>query len=599
MRRGTVRYAWVWRVAAALTLALVAGETLARAAEPAPQGVPGETKEQRDKRMAWWREAKFGMFIHWGLYAIPAGVWNGKEIDKTAGEWIMYGAQIPVADYEPLIKQFNPVKFDAKEWVRIAKDAGCKYITITSKHHDGFCLFDSKLTEYDVMSTPFKRDIMKELADECHKQGIKICWYHSILDWHHPDYLPRGTEKARPWDKRPTEGADLNRYLDYMKGELRELLTNYGQIGVIWFDGGWEHKPEELHSDEVTKMIRSIQPDIIINDRIQIPQDFNTPEQNIPDTGIPGRDWETCMTMNDTWGFKSSDTNWKSNETLIRYLVDIASKGGNFLLNVGPTAEGIIPQASQERLAAMGAWMKTNSDAIYGTTASPFRHLGWGRCTVKPGALYLHVFDWPTDGKLLAAGLKNTVKKAYLLADPKRVALTTTNTPEGVTITVPAAAPDPIASVIALEITGAPQVEATPIPQLADGTVKFNAADAVIHGNTAKLESGKGRDNIGFWTDPKDTVSWEFTVTKPGKFEVELLYACEPASAGAEFTIEIGSEKAAGKVKDTTSWTKFKPDTIGTIAIAKAGKQTITVKPGAMPHGAVMNLKSVMLKPAK
>ncbi|MBI3119292.1 MAG: alpha-L-fucosidase [Candidatus Hydrogenedentes bacterium] len=436
----------------ALVAALLLGGAPALWAE-----VEGESQEARDARMQWWREAKFGMFIHWGLYAVPGGVWKEKPVD-TAGEWIMFGGQILPAEYEPLVKQFNPVRFNADEWVKIAQDAGMKYIVITSKHHDGFCLFDSKLTEYDVMSTPFKRDIMKELSEACQRAGIKMCWYHSILDWHHPDYLPRGEGSPRPWDTRPTQGADLNRYLDYMKGQLRELVTNYGPIGVLWFDGGWEHKAEELHADEVTGMLRSIQPNIIINNRIQIPQDFDTPEQKIPDTGIPGRDWETCMTMNDTWGFKSTDTNWKSTEDLIRKLVDIASKGGNFLLNVGPTAEGLIPTASVERLAAMGAWMKVNGESIYGTTASPFQGLAWGRCTTKPGKLYLHVFDWPGDGKLVVPGLKNKVEKAYLLADPGRNALAVSRSGKDQTVALAATAPDPIASVVVLEIAGAPEV---------------------------------------------------------------------------------------------------------------------------------------------
>ncbi|MDX9975135.1 MAG: alpha-L-fucosidase, partial [FCB group bacterium] len=181
-----------------------------------------ETQEQRDTRMEWWREAKFGMFIHWGLYAIPAGVWNGQEVE-SAGEWLMFNGKVPPAEYEPLLQQFNPVKFDAARWVRIAKDAGMKYIVITSKHHDGFALFDSKVSDYDVMATPFQRDILKELSDECAKQGIVMCWYHSILDWHHPDYLPRGEGSPRPWDTRSTEGASYDRYIEYMKAQLREL----------------------------------------------------------------------------------------------------------------------------------------------------------------------------------------------------------------------------------------------------------------------------------------------------------------------------------------------------------------------------------------
>ena len=204
--------------------------------------LPEEAKAQRDARMAWWREARFGMFIHWGLYAIPAGEWKGKKAPATASGSCTT-RKIPVAEYEKFRKQFNPVKFNADEWVRIAKDAGMKYIVITSKHHDGFCLFDSKLTDYDIMSTPFKRDIMKELSEACRREGIRMCWYHSIMDWHHPDYLPRGA--GAPGTPGPPQGADFDRYIDYMKGQLRELVTNYGPIGVLWFDGGWEHSAQE------------------------------------------------------------------------------------------------------------------------------------------------------------------------------------------------------------------------------------------------------------------------------------------------------------------------------------------------------------------
>ena len=553
-----------------------------------------ETHQERDARMGWWRDAKFGMFIHWGLYAVPGGIWKVKPIDNAAGEWIMFGGQIPVAEYEPLLQQFNPVKFDAKEWVRIAKDAGMKYIVITSKHHEGFCLFDSKLTDYDVMSTPFKRDIMKELSDACHEQGLKICWYHSIMDWHHPDYLPR-----RPWDKRPKEGASLDRYIDYMKGQLRELLTNYGEIGILWFDGGWEHKPGELHSEEVVAMIRSLQPKIIINNRIQIPQDYDTPEQEIPATGIPGRDWETCMTMNDTWGFKQNDQHWKSETDLIRKLVDIASKGGNFLLNVGPTAEGLIPQPSVERLAAMGKWLKVNGESIYGSSPSVFKKLPWGRCTTKPGKLYLHVFDWPADGKLEVPGLANPIKKAYLLSDPQQTALVcdVANKPgpyPRAILNVPAQAPDPVASVVVLEVEGQPQVEELPLLQASDGTVTLKATDAAIHGKQAKLE---GNGNIGYWTNHEDTVSWEFLVSAPGAFSVEVEYACEKGAAGSTYAVRAGDREIEGKVNETGSWTQYTTEKIGTLSLDKPGKTTISVVPKTMPGYAVMNLKTITLKP--
>ena len=372
--------------------------------------------------------------------------------------------------------QFDPVKFNATEWVRLAKDAGMKYIVITSKHHDGFCLFDSKYTDFDIMSTPFRRDVLKELADACHKAGIKICFYHSIMDWHHPDYLPR-----RNWEKdRPTEGANFDRYVQYMKNELKELLTNYGEIGVLWFDGEWESTWNTDYGTDLYNYVRSLQPSIIINNRVgagrsgmagftkegEFAGDFGTPEQEIPATGLPGVDWETCMTMNDHWGYNKHDENWKSAEDLIQKLADIASKGGNFLLNVGPTSEGLFPQASIDRLQEIGAWMKVNRESIYGTTASPFKDLEWGRCTQKAieggSRLYLHVFQWPADGKLLVPGILNRPKQAYLLADPQKRSLDVVRQEDALVISVPAKAPTPYNSIVVLDIVGKPDITSPP-----------------------------------------------------------------------------------------------------------------------------------------
>jgi len=419
----------------------------------------------KDERMEWWRQARFGMFIHWGLYAVPAGEWKGEKVPGI-GEWIMERAKIPVSEYEPLAKQFNPVKFDAKKWVQIAKNAGMKYIVITSKHHDGFCLWDTKYTDYDVMdATPFKRDILGELAAECRKQGIRLCLYHSIMDWHHPDaqapFYPKynDTGKSNP---------NFGRYVEYyLKGQLKELVENYGPLGIMWFDGEWIKDWTREMGWDMFEYCLSLQPDIIVNNRVgngrqgmrglsksdEFAGDYGTPEQEIPATGLPGVDWETCMTMNNTWGYKSYDNNWKSREDLLHKLVDIASKGGNFLLNVGPTAEGLIPAPSAERLAAIGEWMKVNSESIYGTTANPLGEVPWGRCTAKPGKLYLHVFDWPANTKLQVPGLKNKVKKAYLLADKKRAKLLVTREDKDkIIVTVPAEAPDPVNTVVVLEI---------------------------------------------------------------------------------------------------------------------------------------------------
>jgi alpha-L-fucosidase len=423
-----------------------------------------------DSRMAWWREARFGLFIHWGLYAIPAGEWNG---ETNHAEWIRTTARIPLEVYERFVGQFNPRKFEAEEWVRMAKEAGMKYIVITSKHHDGFCLFDSRYTDFDVMATPFGRDILKELSAACRRAGIRMCWYHSIMDWHHPDYLPR-----RDWETdRSSEGADFDRYVQYMKGQLAELVGNYGEIGVLWFDGEWESTWNHTRGRDLYEYVRRLQPSIIINNRVDVGRsgmqgltksgeyagDFGTPEQEIPSTGLPGVDWETCMTMNDNWGYNKNDNNWKSSRELVRKLADIASKGGNFLLNVGPTAEGEFPPPSVERLRAIGNWMKTNGEAIYGTQASPFKALEWGRCTQKPNKsgsrLFLHVFDWPSDGKLVVPGIVNAPRRAFLLADPAKKNLPLKRAAEAIVITVSGEAPDQDNSVVVLDVKGIPEVK--------------------------------------------------------------------------------------------------------------------------------------------
>lgn len=425
-----------------------------------------------DQRMAWWRDARFGMFIHWGLYSVPAGEWNG---ETNHAEWIRTTARIPLKTYDTFVDQFNPVKFDADAWVKMAKDAGMKYIVITTKHHDGFCLFDSRQTDFDIMSTPCKKDIMKALAKACRKHHIKMCWYYSIMDWHHPDYLPR-----RNWEtERSTDGADFDRYVEYMKAQLKELITNYGDIGVLWFDGEWERTWNRQYGFDLYNYVRGLQPDIIINNRVGAGRsgmegmdknggfagDFGTPEQQIPATGLPGVDWETCMTMNDHWGYNKHDKNWKSTQDLIRKLADIASKGGNFLLNVGPKADGTFPKASVERLRQIGDWMDINGESIYKTSASPFRKLNWGRCTQKKifggTRLYLHVFDWPEDGKLVVPGIYNQVKKVYLLTDPT-LEVTAERGPDDIVLSLPAAAPDSINSVVVLEVKGKPDIDNPP-----------------------------------------------------------------------------------------------------------------------------------------
>ncbi|MCA9284379.1 MAG: alpha-L-fucosidase, partial [Phycisphaerales bacterium] len=430
--------------------------------------------DDRDERMAWWREARFGLFIHWGLYAIPAGTWNGST---GHAEWIRETAHIPVEEYEGLQAQFDPSSFDADRWAQLAADAGMQYLVITSKHHDGFCLFDSAQTDWDVTNTPYGKDIMRQVADACRRHGLRIGWYHSIMDWHHPDYLPR-----RRWEDRPSDDAHFPTFVRYLFMQVGELLTNYGPIDVMWFDGEWESTWNEELGQALYAHCRSLQPNVIVNNRVakgragmagmtidpRAAGDFGTPEQEIPATGFPGVDWETCMTMNDHWGWNSADQNWKSTTELIRILVDVASKGGNLLLNVGPTADGLFPPAAVERLEGIGAWMRTNGEAIHGTVASPFASLPFdGRCTMRRSAdgatVYLLVQGAPADGVLVLPGVEGMPSRIRVLGRSDARA-TVTRCGADLAIKVPTAAlDDPACTVVAVEFSGAPVVHRPPL----------------------------------------------------------------------------------------------------------------------------------------
>lgn len=396
-----------------------------------------------DPRLDWWRTAKFGLFIHWGLYAIPAGVWKGEQIPGI-GEWIMLRARIPVQEYEQLAQQFNPLQFNATEWVSLAKKAGQKYLIITSKHHDGFCMYDSAVTGYDIVdATPFGRDPLKELAAECARQGLKFGFYYSqTQDWHHPD------GDGNDWDYDEAK-KDFQGYIDhYVKPQVTELLTNYGPIAVMWFDTPKGISVEQ--SQSLLDLCGSLQPDCLVCGRLgNTLGDYASARDNqIPAQLQQAIDWETPATINDTWGFKTHDHNWKSASELIQKLVDVVSKGGNYLLNIGPTAEGVIPQPSVERLLAMGEWLNVNGESIYGTQPGPLQGVDWLRTTAKGDTVYLHVFDWPANGQLKVAGLP--VAGAYLLSDPAQAPLAVTHTNGDVTIQGPAVAPDALDTVVVL-----------------------------------------------------------------------------------------------------------------------------------------------------
>ena len=458
------------------SLAQIEGEKIATVKDhPVPAIQDTETLAQRDQRMAWWRDARFGMFIHWGLYSIPAGTWDGKEI-PSIGEWIMNRASIPVADYKALAGQFNPVAFNAHDIVALAKGAGMKYIVITAKHHDGFAMFDSKADPFNIVSaTPYHHDPIRDLAEECTKQGVKLGFYYSQdQDWTAPGGAAYKTGDHQPptfhWDK--AQDGDYATYL-HTKAipQMQELLTNYGDFPVvIWFDTPTKDMTPQL-AGEIVALLNQ-HPNLIWNNRLGggYQGDTETPEQYIPAQGYPGRDWEACMTINDTWGYKSYDTNFKSTETIVRNLVDIASKGGNYLLNIGPDSKGNVPQPEIERLKEVSKWIDVNGEAIYGTKPTLFGEEAgsfsttekdkegkpkfiatwkW-RSTTSANKIYIELFTWP-DGKFHLDNSPRVITGAYLLGDKSKKPLKVTHSGTGVDVALPGTAPDPIATVLVLQ----------------------------------------------------------------------------------------------------------------------------------------------------
>ena len=463
------------------------------------------------------------MFIHWGLYAVPAGWWEGREVPGIP-EWLMYRARVPVAEYEKLAPRFNPVKYDAEEWVSLARRAGAKYIIITSKHHDGFAIFDSPSSDYDIVdATPFGRDPIKELADACHKVGMRLGFYHSQdQDWHHPG------GSGNDWDYPDRTPEDFANYLEVkVKPQVRELLTQYGPIAIIWFDTPFSISREQ--SLELRRLVHEIQPDCLVSGRIgnSVGDYGSLGDNQIPIGRIEGF-WETPATMNDSWGFKRGDDNWKSVDTLLTLLVELASKGVNYLLNVGPTAEGIIPQLSVDRLEEVGRWMAVNGEAIYGTTASPFpMSFDWGGVTAKGNRLYLLVTEWPK-APLVVHGLRNRVTRADLLAVPgTEVAVSQRRDDaldhDALELRLPAEAPDRRVSVVVLELDGGPRTEPLPLQQ-PDGEVTLPATMAQLHNRAGARPIGISHSGlVENWTNKANWMSWRFKVVQPGEFDVSLV----------------------------------------------------------------------------
>lgn len=382
-----------------------------------------------EKRMAWFQEARFGMFIHWGIYAIPA-----------RGEWIRCNERISVEDYRQYFDEFDPVDYDPRAWAKAAKEAGMRYAVLTAKHHDGFCLFDSQHTDYKATKTKARRDLVREYVDAFRAEGLKVGFYYSTIDWHHPDF-PHFGDRQHPMRDNPAfrdVKHNFDNYLDYMHAQVKELVTNYGQIDILWFDFSYDHlHGEAWRATELVNMVRSYQPDVIIDNRLEASGegfgslitehpnvysgDFLSPEQIIPPHGIVNYKgdpmaWEACVTMNNNWGFHGTDKHFKPAPMLIRKLVECVSKGGNLLLNVGPDARGRIPEQSLTTLAEIGRWMRDNKDSIYGCGIADIEKPDFGRVTKKGNKLYFHIFDNPI-GYLPLVGVKaDDVKAVRMLA---------------------------------------------------------------------------------------------------------------------------------------------------------------------------------------
>lgn len=548
---------------------LFAGPSLAQEIPSFPKPPPyQDSAGKKAERMLWFDEARLGMFIHWGLYSQLGGEWREKHVTGGA-EWIQKYLEIPSSQYRPLAKTFTATGFDADAWIKAIAAAGVKYICVTTKHHDGFCMWPTKLNDdWNISLTPFNRDPLKELSEACKRHGVIFCIYHSILDWHHPDWPGRPN-----FNDHATGKPDKERFRNYLYGQLKELFTNYGEIGMIWLDGSWDrqHWTSE-DGKQLEDFIRTLQPSVVINNRSGYlpPQpkfdfhientysyvfagDYISPEGEVPATGLPGIHWETCQTMQlpNNWGY-SRITGFRTYTDLLRQFIDVASKGGNLLLNIGPTGEGFIPPQALGCLEKFGAWMKVNAGSIHGTTASPFPHLPFdGRCTRKGSTLYLHVFKWPENGSIRLPAA-NTVKRAWLLDDPER-SLSVRATAVGTEIKLPEHAPDPVASVIAVEIEGEPEPVAA--PKLVSKGIRPKVS-SFWPGREEQLDAGfitDGNPN-SMWAAEETARSATVTIEFASELEItEVLLSDAPYNRTEAFDIEAQSNGTWKKVATGTN----------------------------------------------
>ncbi|MBS1875872.1 MAG: alpha-L-fucosidase [Acidobacteria bacterium] len=548
-----------------------------------------------DPRLAWYSHDKFGMFIHWGPYSLLAGEYKGQRTPiGDEAEWIMQRFNIPVKEYREMARGLRPLKFDAAEYVRLAKAAGMKYIVITAKHHDGFAMYRSKVSSYNIADwTGWGRDPVDELSKECRKAGIRFCVYYSHReDWDDPDGY------GNNWDY-DRAGKNFARYLENKsKPQLRELLTNYGPLGLVWFDRGME---TDQQASEFVQIVRTLQPACLVNGRVgNYGHELMGDYQNMGDNGMPtgGLDeyWETPQTLNTTWGYSKFDQEWKTPAGVIHRLVEIVSKGGNYLLNIGPMADGVIPPPSVAVLKKVGAWIETNGESIYGTSACP-AEFTWGRCTVKGEKVYLHVFNWPADGILRVSGFNNRTRAAYAVNNPSRK-LQVGRDNDVITIAAPVTGRDEIDTVVALEIEGRLSVRPSLVTQGSDVPIELDYMRAQTTGKAAKRFNRDGKFHISKWTGPADSAAWRIRVSQAGPYRVRVRYAARPTWAGSEYRVKVGGQLLTARVAATGEWYAYKTFDVGSIDIAKAGEYEVSIRPVADSDHDLMYFQSLILEPA-
>jgi alpha-L-fucosidase len=544
-------------------------------------------------RMDWFRHDKFGMFIHFGPYSMLAGEWKGQRVPVgDEAEWIMQRFNIPVKEYREMARGFNPVHFDANAIVGLAKEAGMKYLVVTAKHHDGFAMYRSRTSPYNIVDwTKFGRDPVKELAEACAKAGLRFCVYYSHReDWDHRDAY------GNHWDYDVAK-KDLARYLrEKSLPQMRELLTGYGPLGLIWFDRGIDTPAQAM---EFVKLVRELQPQCLINGRVgNYGRDLMGDYQNMGDNGIPTGGlqeyWETPQTLNRTWGYSRFDQEWKTPAGVVHRLVEIVSKGGNYLLNIGPMGDGSVPPPSAAVLRQVGSWVRKNGESIYGTSPCPLEDFSWGRCTVRGEKMYLHALTRPADGVLRVRGLKNEVRSARLLAEPARK-LDVSRKDDVISVGVGATGWDEFDTVVALELAGPPQTDPPLITQGSDDEFQLDYQRAVTSGKAVKRFNPDGGFHISKWTAPEDACEWHLLVSQPGRYQVLISYAASPESAGREYVVRIGAQDFAAQVVPTGDGYSFRESEIGIVELRKPGPMIVRMTPKGSGTN-LMYLQHVLLR---